>query len=56
VEVAEISMVPQSTVAVTDEGTARKVISMMEAFEDQDDVQNVYANFDIPDDIVARVS
>jgi YebC/PmpR family DNA-binding regulatory protein len=56
VELAEISMVPQSTVPVTDEGTARKVISMMEAFEDHDDVQNVYANFDIPDEIVARVS
>ncbi len=56
VEVAEISMVPQSTVAVTDEGTARKIISMMEAFEDHDDVQNVYANFDIPDEIVARIS
>lgn len=55
-EVAEISMVPQSTVPVTDEGTAKKVISMMEAFEDHDDVQNVYANFDIPDEIVARVS
>lgn len=55
-EVAEISMVPQNTVPVTDEGTARKVISMMEAFEDHDDVQNVYANFDIPDEIVARVS
>jgi YebC/PmpR family DNA-binding regulatory protein len=55
-EVAEISMVPQNTVPVDDEGTARKVISMMEAFEDHDDVQNVYANFDIPDEIVARVS
>ncbi|UCF42672.1 MAG: YebC/PmpR family DNA-binding transcriptional regulator [Planctomycetota bacterium] len=55
-EVAEISMVPQNTVPVEDEGTAKKVISMMEAFEDHDDVQNVYANFDIPDEIVARVS
>ncbi|MHC4912166.1 MAG: YebC/PmpR family DNA-binding transcriptional regulator [Planctomycetota bacterium] len=55
-EVAEISMVPQNTVPVDDEGTAKKVISIMEAFEDHDDVQNVYANFNIPDEIVARVS
>jgi YebC/PmpR family DNA-binding regulatory protein len=55
-EVAEISMVPQSTVPVSDEGTARKIISLMEAFEDHDDVQNTYANFDIPDEVVARIS
>ncbi len=55
-EVAEISMVPQNTVPVDDERTAKKVISMMEAFEDHDDVQNVYANFDIPGEIVARLS
>ena len=55
-EVAEISMVPQTTVPVNDEATAKKVISLMEAFEEQDDVQNVYSNFDIPDEIVARLS
>ncbi len=55
-EVAEISMVPQSTVPVSDEGTAKKIISLMEAFEDHDDVQNTYANFDIPDEIVSRIS
>jgi len=55
-EVTEISMVPQSTIAVNDERTAKKIISLMEAFDDHDDVQNVYANFDIPDEIVARIS
>ncbi len=55
-EVAEISMVPQNTVPVNDASTAKKIISMMEAFEDHDDVQNVYANFDIPDEIVSRIS
>ncbi len=55
-QVAEISMVPQNTVEVNDEATARKVLSLMEAFEDHDDVQNVYANFDIPDDVVSKVS
>ena len=55
-QVAEISMVPQNTIPVGDEATAKKIISLMEAFEDNDDVQNVYANFDIPDEIMARLS
>ncbi len=55
-EVAEISMVPQNTVPVNDEATAKKIISLMEAFEDHDDVQNTYANFDIPDEITTRIS
>jgi YebC/PmpR family DNA-binding regulatory protein len=55
-EVAEISMVPQNTVGVNDEAMAKKVISLMEAFEEHDDVQNVYSNFDIPDEIVAKLS
>jgi len=54
-EVAEISMVPQNTVPVADANTARKILSLMEDLEDHDDVQNVYANFDIPDDIIAKV-
>jgi len=54
-QVAEISMVPQSTVQVNDYGMAKKVISLMDAFEDHDDVQNTYANFDIPDEIMGRV-
>jgi len=55
-QVAEISMVPQSTIPINDERTAKKIISLMEAFEDHDDVQNTYANFDIPDEIIARLS
>ncbi len=53
-EVAEISMVPQNTVPVGDANTARKILGLMEDLEDLDDVQNVYANFDIPDDILAK--
>ena len=56
IEVAEISMVPQSTIDISDEHVARRIISLMEAFEDHDDVQNTYANFDIPDDIIAQIS
>ena len=55
IEVAEISMVPQSTIDVSDEHTARRIISLMEAFEDHDDVQNTYANFDIPEEIIAQI-
>jgi YebC/PmpR family DNA-binding regulatory protein len=54
-EVAEISMVPQNTIEINDEHKAKRIISLMEAFEDHDDVQNAYANFDIPDEIIARI-
>ncbi len=55
-EVAEISMVPQNTIEINDEQTAKIIISLMEAFEDHEDVQNAYANFDIPEEIIARIS
>jgi YebC/PmpR family DNA-binding regulatory protein len=55
-EVAEISMVPQNTIEINDEHTAKRIISLMEAFDDHDDVQNACANFDIPDEIMERVS
>lgn len=55
VEVSEISMVPQTTVTIGDEQTARKVIGLMEAIEDHDDVQNAYANFNIPDAIMSKL-
>jgi YebC/PmpR family DNA-binding regulatory protein len=54
--VAEISMVPQSNVPVEDAAIAKRVISLMEALEDHDDVQNVYANFDIPDQVMAQIT
>ena len=55
-EIAEISMVPQNTVPVSDQTTAKKIVSLMEAFEDHDDVQNTYANFDIPDETMSSIS
>jgi transcriptional/translational regulatory protein YebC/TACO1 len=55
-EVAEISMVPQSTVTISDEKAARKIIALMEELEDHEDVQNTYSNFDIPNDIMERIS
>ena len=55
-EIAEISMVPQTTIDISNEHTAGRIISLMEAFDDHDDVQNAYANFDIPDDIMNKIS
>ena len=55
-QIAEISMVPQNTVPVNDAAAAKKIISLMEGFEDHDDVQNTYANFDIPDEILNGIS
>ncbi|HIJ54427.1 MAG TPA: YebC/PmpR family DNA-binding transcriptional regulator [Planctomycetes bacterium] len=55
-QVAEISMVPQNTVPVNDAAAAKKIISLMDGFEDHDDVQNTYANFDIPDEILSQIA
>jgi len=55
-EVAEISMVPQSTVTISDERAARKIIALMEELDDHEDVQNTYSNFDIPNEIMERIS
>jgi len=50
---AEITMVPQNTVVVEGD-KARQVVSLMETFEDHEDVQNVYANFEMPDEVMAE--
>jgi YebC/PmpR family DNA-binding regulatory protein len=52
---AKITMVPQSTVKL-DEKDAEQVLKLVETLEDSDDVQNVYANFDIPDEVMERIS
>lgn len=52
---AEITYLPQTYVRL--EGKeAEQMLRLMEALEDQDDVQNVYANFDIPDEVMAKVA
>ncbi|MCG3138707.1 MAG: putative transcriptional regulatory protein [Phycisphaerae bacterium] len=55
-ESADLSMVPQNYVVLNDADTAQKVIRLVEALDDHDDVQNVSANFDIPDDIMAKIN
>lgn len=54
-EQAEIAMIPQNTVEITDLELAKKLIKLMDAFEEHDDVQNVYANFNIDDDILTEI-
>jgi transcriptional/translational regulatory protein YebC/TACO1 len=46
-------MLPSSTVELDEASKAKSVLRVIDALEDHDDVQNVYANFDIPDDIMA---
>ena len=53
---ASVSMIPQNTVEVTDEKIARSLLKLLENLEDHEDVQNVYANFDIDDDLMEQLS
>jgi len=46
-------MVPTTTVEVVAESEAKRVLRLIEALDDHDDVQNVYANFDIPEAVLA---
>ncbi|MCK5708868.1 MAG: YebC/PmpR family DNA-binding transcriptional regulator [Candidatus Aureabacteria bacterium] len=52
---AEITKIPTTTVAIEDEKTATKVLSLVEMLQDNDDVQNVYANFDINDALLNKI-
>ena len=56
VESVELAMIPKATVAISDEGTARKVMRLVEGLEESDDVQDVYANFDIPERVLEAVA
>ncbi|MDO4987462.1 MAG: YebC/PmpR family DNA-binding transcriptional regulator [Synergistes sp.] len=51
----EVRMIPKNTVAIKNKADAQKMMSMVERFEEHDDVQSVYANFDIPEDILAEL-
>lgn len=52
---AELSRLPQNTVSVTDEKTAASILKLLDKLEEHDDVQNVYANFDIADEILQKL-
>jgi YebC/PmpR family DNA-binding regulatory protein len=51
----KFTFIPDTTVQVADETVARQVLRLCDALEDDDDVQNVYSNLDIPDEVLARL-
>ncbi|MFW6146543.1 MAG: YebC/PmpR family DNA-binding transcriptional regulator [Planctomycetota bacterium] len=55
VETAAISQLAENPIRVDDPEQAQKVLRLMENLDEHDDVQQVYANFDIPDDVMAKV-
>lgn len=53
---ASVSMIPKNVIEVADEKTANQLLKLLENLEDNDDVQKVHANFDIPDEIMDALS
>ncbi|MDD5018918.1 MAG: YebC/PmpR family DNA-binding transcriptional regulator [Candidatus Omnitrophica bacterium] len=49
---AEITMIPTTTIKITEKNTANTILSLMDTLEEHEDVQHVYANFDIPDELL----
>src|SRR5438045_27117 len=56
VDSAELTMRPKTTIEVADEGAAKKILRLMDQLEENDDVQDVYANFDIPEQVLEAVA
>jgi YebC/PmpR family DNA-binding regulatory protein len=56
VDSAELTLVPKTTVEVADESAARKILRLIDALEENDDVQDVFANFDIPERVLEAVA
>ena len=54
-ETAELTRIPQNTIEVTDEKTADQILKLLDKIEEHDDVQNVYANFDISDELMQKL-
>ena len=52
---AELTRIPQNTIEVTDEKIADQILKLLDKLEEHDDVQNVYANFDISDEIMQKI-
>lgn len=52
---AELTRIPENTIEVTDEKTAGQILKLMDKIEEHDDVQNVYSNFDISDEILQKL-
>lgn len=56
VDSAELTMVPKTTVELSDESAAKKVLRLIDQLEESDDVQDVFANFDIPERVLEAVA
>jgi len=56
IESAELTMLPKTTVALEDENEAKKILRLIDQLEENDDVQEVYANFDIPERVLEAVA
>lgn len=54
-ESAELTMLPDTEVNITDEHVAESLLNMIEELDDHDDTKNVYSNYNIPDDILAKL-
>lgn len=52
---AELTKIPTTTVKITNEESATKLMKLLDALEDNDDVQKVYANFDIPEELLQKI-
>jgi YebC/PmpR family DNA-binding regulatory protein len=56
IESLEVALVPKTNVTVEDEAAARKILRLMDALEENDDVQDVFANFDIPEAVLGTAA
>lgn len=56
IEDADIVMLPQTTIEITDEAMATKILKLIDVLEDHDDVQNLYSNFSLPDELMEKLS
>jgi len=56
VDSAELTMVPKTTIELDDENAAKKTLRLIDALEESDDVQEVYSNFDIPEQVMEAVA
>jgi len=50
---SELTLVPQNVIEVTEDAEAKKVLRLVDAIDEHDDVQNVFANFDVSDELLA---
>ena len=55
VESSDLTMIPTTLVPLDDAGNAKRVLQLIDALEDHDDVQAVHANFDVPDEVLQAV-